>query len=415
MDSERGRIASLRFVNRWFYLTARTLLARPLHLLFRLEVVNRDAVPRNGPAFILPNHVTLFDPIWLYSSLRRPVYLVATEELFRSWFLRMLIRWFGAFPKRKATRDLHTVKSMFTVLRSGGIVGVYPEGVRTWDGTNTPIVPTIARIIRKFKVPVITCRFDGGYFSWPRWASRWRRVPVRIIFEPLYPPESIPESDDELIRQISERIRIRDYELPSGRTAGAFRGLTEGISRILYRCPQCGSLESLRPVLPPRRNRFECSSCYSSWKLDVRCNITPVDSSGHAAGDGVPLPAMYRQIREMPLVPMRSGLVDLDEGERLYLISSPHLVLRERKFPYFRPFAFGRLFLTSRRLMVHGRRGLRLSVPVENLESLSIEPGNKLHFVYTGRLYRVVFRNTSALKWADFIERLVGRSLTDMA
>jgi len=61
MSAGRTQIASLRFVNRWFYLTLRMLLAPPIRALFRLRIVGLDAVPRRGPAFILPSHVALFD------------------------------------------------------------------------------------------------------------------------------------------------------------------------------------------------------------------------------------------------------------------------------------------------------------------------------------------------------------------
>jgi 1-acyl-sn-glycerol-3-phosphate acyltransferase len=415
MSAGRTQIASLRFVNRWFYLTLRMLLAPPIRALFRLRIVGLDAVPRRGPAFILPSHVALFDPIWLYACLRRPIYFVATEELFRSRLLRALIRRFGAFPKRKAAHDMVAMRSLFSVAQRGDLIGIYPEGVRTWDGTNAPIVPTIARLIRKFRIPVVTCRFDGGYFAHPRWASRWRRVPVRVVFEPLYAPGTIPASDERIVQDISSAIRIRDYELPPPERRLGFRGLPEGIWRILYRCPQCGALETLRPVPPPRKNRFECSSCFSSWKVDVACRVTPLDQAGRAVGERVPLNRLYREIRTMPLHPMRSGLVDLDDGEQLYFISRPNLLLRERRFPYFMPFAFGRLLLTSKRLIFSGRRGNRLVAPIDGLDSLSIEPGNKLHFVVGGVLYRIVFRNASPLKWTDAIERLVGRTLTAMA
>jgi 1-acyl-sn-glycerol-3-phosphate acyltransferase len=415
MKPGRANIASLRFVNRWFYLTLRLLLARPLQVLFRLTIVGRDAVPRSGPAFILPNHVALLDPIWLYASLRRPIYMVATEELFRAWFLRMLIRWFGAFPKRKAAQDVYAIKSMFTLIRSGRLVGLYAEGVRTWDGTNTSVIPTVARIIRKFRIPVITCRFDGGYFAHPRWARRWRRIPVRVVFSPLYSAGHVPATDEEVTRDITEAIRIRDHEMPFPGLRKVFRGLPDGISRLLYRCPQCGALESLRSVPPPRKNSFECSSCFSSWRLDITCQVTSLDQGGRPVGEPIRLYDLYHRIRDMPPRAVRSDLVELEDGEQLYLISSPQVVYRERRFPYFRPFAYGRLFLTSRRLLFNGLRGIRLTIPVGEIESLSIEPGNKLHFVYRGRLYRIVFRNASPLKWADAIERLVGRSLTAMA
>ena len=77
----------VRPVRRWFYQLMLLLLRRPIKHFFRLQPVNTEVVPRSGAAILVANHVTLFDPIWIYNVLRRPVYFVATEELFRGRFL----------------------------------------------------------------------------------------------------------------------------------------------------------------------------------------------------------------------------------------------------------------------------------------------------------------------------------------
>jgi len=144
VNGSRSEPREVRPVRRWFYQLVLLLLRKPIRYLFRLRPVNALAVPRSGGGILVANHVTLFDPIWIYDALRRPVYFVATEELFRGRFLGGLLRWLGAFPKRKAASDLKTMKNMMQVLRRGGLLGLYPEGVRTWDGTNGPLIPTIA-------------------------------------------------------------------------------------------------------------------------------------------------------------------------------------------------------------------------------------------------------------------------------
>jgi hypothetical protein len=40
------------------------------------------------------------------------------------------------------------------------------------------------------------------------------------------------------------------------------------------------------------------------------------------------------------------------------------------------------------------------------LGALSVDPGDKMHFTFEGRLYRIPFRFESALKWFDSIHRL---------
>ncbi len=401
MSNSTPKPQEVRPVRRWFYQLIMLLVGKPIRYLFRLKPVNALAVPRSGGGILLSNHVTLFDPIWIYDALRRPVYFVATEELFRGRFLGGLIRWFGAFPKRKAASDLKTMKNMMQVLKAGGLLGLYPEGVRTWDGTNGPLIPTIARLIRRMKVPVYTCRLEGGYLAWPRWAAKWRRIPVRMVFNRLYARGDIPDTDQQILSDIAREIEIRDYQLPIGGSRHRFAGLAAGLPKVLYRCPNCHTVEGLSVVRPLAANQIECRSCFSSWRVDLRSRVTPVDEYGRAVGESRTVAEWYQRIRALPLTPIRSALVRLEPGERLFLVSRAHFLFRERRFPGLRLFAFGRALLTDRRLLFKGKAGIRLEAPLAELDSLSVEPGDKLHFVFRGLLYRIPFRRESPLKWMD--------------
>jgi hypothetical protein len=109
----------------------------------------------------------------------------------------------------------------------------------------------------------------------------------------------------------------------------------------------------------------------------------------------------------MPLTPIRSEVrIGLAAGEDIFLISRPRFLFIQEKFPNIRVFAFGRAFLTTRRLMFRTRIGIPLSAPLHTIGALSVDPGDKLHFTYQSKLYRIPFRNESALKWFDTIHRL---------
>ena len=289
---------------------------------------------------------------------------------------------------------------------------MYPEGVRTWDGSNAPVIPTIARIIRMMKVPVFSCRIEGGYLHFPRWASKWRPIRPRLVFDRLYEAESIPDSEERILTDIAAAIRIRDYELPiPGPDRRRVGGLASGIERLIYRCPDCQSVESLRAVQPLSSNRVECRSCNASWRVDLGCRLTPVDEHGEASGTGITVAELYSRIKSMPIKPIRSSLLSLDGKEKLYLVSRPHLLYREKRYPNLRLLGFGRAFLTDRRFIFRGRlkrRGrMRLAAPLEEIDSLSIEPGDKLHFIFRGHLYRMPIRSESPMKWYDYVEQLV--------
>lgn len=109
----------------------------------------------------------------------------------------------------------------------------------------------------------------------------------------------------------------------------------------------------------------------------------------------------------MPLNPIRSELrLGLASDEQIFLISRPRFLFTQEKFPNLRVFAFGRAFLTSRRLVFRTRIGIPLAAPLGTIAALSVDPGDKLHFTHGGKLYRIPFRNESALKWYDTIHRL---------
>ncbi|HUI72042.1 MAG TPA: lysophospholipid acyltransferase family protein [Spirochaetia bacterium] len=397
----------VRLVNRIFYRVMTLLLRRFIIRYFQLEQVDASVVPETGSGILLANHTTMFDPIWLYVLLPRPVYFAATEDLFRQRALGRLIRWFGAFPKRKAASDITALRSIFSISEKGGLIGVFPEGVRSWDGTTQPISHGIAKLIKKLRVPVYTCRFDGAYFVYPRWAHKWRRFPVRAVFSRLYQPENIPDDDERIAQDIATALHNQDESLAEGRPGLSYKGLAVDVTHVLYRCPSCGTLEGLKIVRPVSTNRVECSSCFSSWVVDVTCRLSPVDEEGKPEGIWTSLSQYYARIRAMPFTPIRSeARLGLAPAEQIYLISRPHFLFRQDKFPNLRRLALGRAFLTNKRLLFRTRLGIPLAAPLSGIGSLSVDPGDKLHFTFQGRLYRIPFRFESALKWFDSILRL---------
>ncbi len=165
-------------------------------------------------------------------------------------------------------------------------------------------------------------------------------------------------------------------------------------------------MEGLKLVRPFSTNLVECSSCFSTWEVDAGCRLSPTDENGKAEGTGLTLPEHYRGIRQMPLTPIRTEIrIGLEPSERLYLISRPRFLFKQETFPNLRLFAFGRAFLTDRRLLFRTRLGIPLAAPLRSLGALSVDPGDRLHFTFDGKLYRIPFRNESALKWYDTIIR----------
>jgi hypothetical protein len=185
------------------------------------------------------------------------------------------------------------------------------------------------------------------------------------------------------------------------------KGLAVNVTRLLYRCPSCGTMEGLKVVRPHATNRVECTSCFTSWAVNAASRLAETDEHGVPEGEWITVADLYARVRGMPLRPIRPvSWLKLAEDEHLHLASRPRFLFKQERFPDIRVFAFGRAFLTSRRLIFRTRIGIPLDAPLEDLASLSVDPGDKMHFTVAGKLYRIPFRNESAMKWFDAIQRL---------
>jgi len=410
---EKENFRKITPVNMTLYKLATSLLGPPLLHFCRVQAENVQAVPSSGPALLLINHVNFFDPIWVYAMVNRPIYFVTSEDIFRNRFVAPLIRWFGGFPKRKAAKDMIAVRNIIKLIRRGKIIGIFPEGVRSWDGLNLPLEPAIAGLIRKMKVPVIGCRLEGAYLALPRWANKLRKIPVRGVFKLLYDSRSIPENPEAILQHVSVFLRNRDYELDIVDAKYRTGGLAIDVTRIIYRCPSCGTFEGLKIARPLKTNRVECASCFSLWEVTPSCRMIPLDERGRPDGEEKTLAGYHLQISLLPLYPIDSrDTLELQQDEMLLLRSKPHFLKREETFPKISTLSIGRIFLTNRHLIFRNRYRLILSAPLAEVHSLSTEAGNRFNFVFRSKLYHISIRTESILKWYDTIIRLQREPVT---
>lgn len=123
------------------------------------------------------NHASLADPPLVGSSLHRPVYFMAKEELFRVPILGFLIKRVNAFPIRRKEGDVGAFRTAQEILNSGGALTVFPEGRRQRNGrmgrpragvallaakTGAPVVPVYVHNTNKlFHFPRLTVLFGS--------------------------------------------------------------------------------------------------------------------------------------------------------------------------------------------------------------------------------------------------------------
>jgi 1-acyl-sn-glycerol-3-phosphate acyltransferase len=161
-------------------LSQRIVLAifRPLlSICFSWKAEGRENVPLTGSLILVANHVHVLDPIFLVFSLPRWITFVAKEELFRSLFLRLWLRWAGSLPLQRDSKVIEKqriLESARKALDEGLILGMFPEGGRSHDGKLRKGKPGSAVIASKTDVPLLpvgvigTDRIHGISWLWKR-------------------------------------------------------------------------------------------------------------------------------------------------------------------------------------------------------------------------------------------------------
>lgn len=178
-------------------------------LLYRVEIKGRENIPKKGPLLLCANHISLLDMFFIGYRIKRWVYWMAKEELFRNPILGFIITKLGAFPVRRGKADKEALNRAFELLNEGHIVGIFPQGTRVHENRliRGNVKSGAALIAIKQKVPVLPAAIQGSVIPFHK---------VRIVFgKPFMLDSETEDSDVDKVdyRKLSQYIMQKVYDL----------------------------------------------------------------------------------------------------------------------------------------------------------------------------------------------------------
>jgi 1-acyl-sn-glycerol-3-phosphate acyltransferase len=168
-----------------------------VRVLFRPRAEGTEHVPARGAAILASNHLSAADWIFMPLFIKRRVTFLAKAEYFtgtgvKGFFQRRFFTGAGQVPidRTSASAAEDAIQTGLRILRSGQLLGIYPEGTRSPDGrlfrgkigvarmalqTGVPVVPvamvytsrklpfgrTIMRVQVRFGEPLDFSRYEG--------------------------------------------------------------------------------------------------------------------------------------------------------------------------------------------------------------------------------------------------------------
>lgn len=107
------------------YTFCSTLLRIIYTILFRLEAVGRENIPKEGGVLLCSNHISNFDPPTVGIKIRRQVRFMAKSELFDIPVFGRIIKAVGAFPVKRGGVSKESIKTSLNILRDGEVLGIF--------------------------------------------------------------------------------------------------------------------------------------------------------------------------------------------------------------------------------------------------------------------------------------------------
>ena len=217
------------------------------------------------PFLMLCNHNAFMDfKVAVKATFpHRENYVVAIDGFIgREWLLRTA----GGICKRKFTNDITLIRQLKRVIDNGDIATIYPEARYSLCGTQSVLPPSVGKLARLLKVPVVTLICHGHHVNSPFWNVHDRKV--KGIEATMKCVVTAEETRTLTPAQISERIEAEfkydDFKWQKEKgILIKYKKRAEGLHKVLYQCPHCG----VEYRTDSRGTTIFCKSCGKEWEM----------------------------------------------------------------------------------------------------------------------------------------------------
>jgi 1-acyl-sn-glycerol-3-phosphate acyltransferase len=226
---------------------------------FKYDIIK----PEQSPYIVIANHLTNWDPVLIGLSFPKSMYFVASDHILRMGFISKVLE-FAVSPiaRVKTAQEIQTVISIFKRLRDKCNVCIFTEGSTSFDGVSSEIQPSIGKLVKKAGVTLVTYKFTGSYFTFPRWARFVHKGKMEGRLVQIYSPEKIASmSEEEIYNAVKNDIYVDAYE-EQEKNPVSFKGKNpaEHLETTLYCCPKCRQFGTMT-------SRDDLLSCSCGFKV----------------------------------------------------------------------------------------------------------------------------------------------------
>lgn len=216
---------------RWTVIAVLKILAR---ILLKVEVAGLERLPASGPVILAINHINSIDGLLLRALLPRDIIGWAKAEIWGNPILRTLAESLDTIPLRRGELDIHSVRLALQALSKEKLLGIAPEGTRSWHGRlqqgHPGLVFLALRAPDTFILPTVIYgqeRFDQNL-------RRLRRTEVNVVFgQGFYLDAGGCRATREMRQEMTDEIMMQIAALLPAEYRGVYSDVAAATERYL--------------------------------------------------------------------------------------------------------------------------------------------------------------------------------------
>ena len=194
--------------------------------MYRMRVCGMERVPASGPLVVVANHQNFMDGAVLFGTLPRRVSFLVKAEAVKGplgWLLTNV----GQYALVRSVPDREPLLKALAQLKSGGAIGIFPEGTRG-AGNVTSVFAGAGWLAARAGATVVPIALRGTARPQGRKRRRFKPEVHMLVGDPFEVPHgggktAVSAATEKIREQLAALVVTLDSDIASGASVKAAR------------------------------------------------------------------------------------------------------------------------------------------------------------------------------------------------
>lgn len=138
------------------------LVAIYMKIVYRVKIVGRENIPKEGPIIFCGNHRSFLDAPLIFATSGRNMRFLAKKEITKSKFLSLTGKVANVIYVNRDAKDMTAIKTTLKTLKGGENIAIFPEGTRNGLEKGEKVKDGVAFFALNSDAKIIPVGIKGG-------------------------------------------------------------------------------------------------------------------------------------------------------------------------------------------------------------------------------------------------------------